>query len=74
MITAHGDDNIAITTGNKSKQQNIYCWGKNFYGSLGISHDNKVHIPTKIENLPSSVVQCYPSIHQLFITSIVPEK
>ncbi len=72
MITAGNDKNIAITTndGNsKSKQQNIYCWGMNSNESLGIGHNYKVHIPTKIENLPSTVVQCYPSIHQLIISS-----
>ncbi len=65
MITARGNNNIAITT-NESKQQNIYCWGLNTEGLLGVGHNNKVHIPTKIENLPSSVVQCYPSIYELF--------
>ncbi len=70
MITARSSNNIAITTndGNKSNQQNIYCWGKNSSGSLGVGHKNNVDIPTKIENLPSNVVQSYPSIHQLCIT------
>ena len=64
MITARVNNNIAITTGNtKSKQQNIYCWGLNSDGALGVGHNNKVHTPTKIENLPSSVVQCYSSIY-----------
>ena len=72
MIIARSNNNIAITTkndGNKSKQQNIYCWGGNENGSLGIDHNNTVRIPTKIENFPSTVVQCYPSIHQLCITA-----
>ncbi|KKL91191.1 hypothetical protein LCGC14_1897180 [marine sediment metagenome] len=66
LITARDNNNIAITTKNKSKQQNIYCWGSNPRGSLGVGHNNKVHTPTKIENLPSSVVQCCPSIYELF--------
>ena len=68
FITARDYNNIAITKndGNKSKQQNIYCWGMNFEGSLGVGHNKTVPIPTKIENLPSTAVQCYPSIHYLF--------
>jgi len=68
-MTACVNNNIAITTnGNKSKQQNIYCWGFNSHGSLGVGHNNNVHIPTKIENLPSNV-QCYHSIHQIITSS-----
>ena len=68
MIAACAHNNIAITTNNgnsKSKQQNIYYWGRNLSGSLGVGQHNYV-VPTKIENLPSSVVQCYPSIYELF--------
>ncbi len=72
LITASGNNNISITTndGNsKSKQRNIYCWGKNSNDQLGVGRNNYVDIPTKIENLPSTAVQCYHSIHQIITSS-----
>ncbi len=68
-ISTFSCSNIAITrmnneNNNLQEERNIYCWGENNEGELGVGHKEKVLIPTKIENLPSTISN-FPSIHQI---------
>ncbi len=70
--------NIAITrmnneNNNLQEERNIYCWGENYDGQLGVDHKQEVLIPTKIENLPSNISN-FPSIHQIITFSCLNQQ
>ena len=54
----------------KSINNDIYCWGKGFYGQLGIEEQIFVKIPIKNDKWPNNIVdiKC-GSMHTLVLTS-----